>query len=40
MKELVPGGLEDGYPTGAGVLSTLDEDDRHVLISYNKEGQN
>ena len=36
MKELVPGGLEDGYPTGAGVLSTLDEDDRHVLVSYNK----
>ena len=36
MKELVPGGLEDGYPTGAGVLNMLEDDDKHVLVSYNK----
>lgn len=36
MKELVPGGLEDGYPTGAGVLDLMEDDDRHVLVSYNK----
>lgn len=36
MKELVPGGLEDGYPTGARVLNLLKDDDRHVLVSYNK----
>ena len=35
-KLLVPGKWEDGYPTGANLIDTLDEDDRHVLVSYNK----
>jgi len=36
MKELVPGGLKDGYPTAARVLDMMDGDDKHVLVSYNK----
>jgi hypothetical protein len=35
-KLLVPGKWEDGYPTGANLMDTLDGDDRHVLVSYNK----
>ena len=35
-KELVPGKWEDGYPTGASILDRMDDDDRHILVSYNK----
>lgn len=35
-KLLVRGKWEDGYPTGANLLDLLEEDDRHVLVGYNK----
>tara|TARA_B100001027_G_scaffold185456_1_gene137735 strand:- start:18 stop:2015 length:1998 start_codon:yes stop_codon:yes gene_type:complete len=36
-KELVPGGLEDGYPTGVRqVLDRMKDDDKHILVTYNK----
>tara|TARA_B110000008_G_scaffold252935_1_gene267874 strand:+ start:183 stop:2171 length:1989 start_codon:yes stop_codon:yes gene_type:complete len=35
-KLLVPGKIEDGYATGANIMNTMDEDDDHVLVSYNK----
>jgi len=35
-KELVPGKWEDGYPTGASLIDLIEDDDKHVLVSYNK----
>ena len=35
-KELVPGKWEDGYPTGASLINLIEDDDKHVLVSYNK----
>ena len=35
-KELVPGKWEDGYPTGANILDRMKDDDKHILVSYNK----
>ena len=35
-KELVPGKWEDGYPTGAFLMDRMPNDDKHVLVSYNK----
>ena len=36
-KELVPGDLEDGYPTGVrGILDRIEDDDEHILVAYNK----
>ena len=36
-KELVPGDLEDGYPTGIrGILDRIEDDDEHILVAYNK----
>ena len=36
-KELVPGDLEDGYPTGVRqILDRMEDDDKHILVTYNK----
>tara|TARA_A100001015_G_scaffold178484_1_gene198430 strand:+ start:153 stop:2147 length:1995 start_codon:yes stop_codon:yes gene_type:complete len=35
-KLLVAGEYEDGYPTGASMIDRMPDDDRHVLVSYNK----
>ena len=34
-KLLVQGKIEDGYATGANIMDTMDEDENHVLVSYN-----
>ena len=35
-KLLVPGKWEDSYPTGANMIDRLKDDDKHILVSYNK----
>ena len=35
-KLLVAGKWEDGRPTGANLMDILYDDDKHVLVSYNK----
>ena len=34
-KLLVEGKIEDGYATGANIMDTMDDDENHVLVSYN-----
>ena len=37
VKKLVPGRYEDGYPVGIqGVLNLLKDDDKNILVQYNK----
>ena len=35
-KQLVAGEVEDGYFTYASITDLMEEDDEHVLISYNQ----
>ena len=35
-KLLVPGKVEDGYFAYAGIQDVMEEDDDHILISYNE----
>ena len=35
-KLLVPGKWEDSYPTGASMIDRLKDDEKHILVSYNK----